>query len=156
MRFIGEFDHTLDEKNRIMLPSKFRDAIPKAERKSLVLSHGFEKCLFLFPKGFFDASSSRLPPSPFTSLEARELQRLFFASSEECEMDKQGRILLSEKMRSYAAIDRDVVVIGVSDRIEIWDRARWGEFRQQRASHYEQLAARVFGGVGTPSIEGRA
>jgi len=120
--FLGEYDHALDDRGRVTLPRKIRQEI---EEREVVLSRGFDECIFGFDKGSWERESAKHLEAPVTDTKARELRRYLFAAAEKVEIDKLGRILLPALLKEYASIVRDVVVIGAGDHFEIWDRAKW-------------------------------
>ncbi|MFN0154752.1 MAG: division/cell wall cluster transcriptional repressor MraZ [Gaiella sp.] len=122
--FYGEYEHTIDDKGRVTLPARFRDAYAGG----VVLSKGFDKCIDVFPRGTWDSSvRSRLAGLDSFSPEARELRRFVFTGATEYEPDKQCRVLLPPTLVAHAGIEREVVIAGVDDRLEIWDRRAWVE-----------------------------
>lgn len=147
--FFGSFEFTLDAKNRLFVPKKFLEAIDSvSERQSFFLMRGLDRCLFLYCKSSWDDVVAELRSR--TSLgqpNARAFSRLLFASVEQVNCDKQGRIVVSEKLKAAAGIDRDVVVVGVDRRMEVWDRASWSEFEGQKLEGYEQFAAELLDGA---------
>jgi MraZ protein len=118
--FMGEYDHSIDAKGRIIIPSKFREAL--GDR--FVITMGLDGCLYLYPNEEWQAFVNELSKLPGTK-EARQLQRYFLAQAAECEVDKQGRILIPAKLREGAALDKDIVFVGVLKKIEIWSKERW-------------------------------
>lgn len=118
--FMGEFDHSIDSKGRIIVPSKFREDLGD----EFVITLGLDGCLFVYPKNEWQIFSEGLSKLPGTK-EARQLQRYFLAKAAECESDKQGRILIPVKLRECAGLDKDIVFVGVLNKIEIWSKERW-------------------------------
>ncbi len=118
--FMGEFNHTIDIKGRIIVPAKFRESLGD----EFVVTQGLDGCLFVYPNEEWEAFIAQLKTLPGNK-EARQLQRYFLAGAATCEVDKQGRILLPQKLRDQAALDKDVVFVGVLNKIEIWARERW-------------------------------
>jgi MraZ protein len=120
--FLGEYEHTLDDKNRLTLPARFREAFADGG----VVTRGMDGCLYAFPKDgwdrFVDVRLAGLDPF---SREARQLQRFLFAGAADADPDKQGRIAIPPVLLKHAKLDREVVVAGVRDHVEIWDRAAW-------------------------------
>ena len=111
--FMGEFQHTLDEKGRITMPVKYRDELGK----SFVMTRGIDTCLFVYPMTEWETLESKLKALPLTRADARSFVRFFFSGATECELDKQGRALIPGSLRDYAKLERDCVVIGVSNRV---------------------------------------
>ncbi len=118
--FMGEFDHSIDSKGRIIIPSKFRDDLGE----EFVITMGLDGCLFAYPQEEWQNFVKELSKLPGTQ-EARKLQRYFMAKAAACEADKQGRILIPVKLRESAGLDKDIVFVGVLNKIEIWSKERW-------------------------------
>jgi MraZ protein len=119
--FLGEHEHTLDEKGRLTLPAKFRDSFPEG----LVLSRGLDGCVFAYAKADWAVLAERLARLDALSRDERMIQRHFFSGAAEVTPDKQGRVMIPAALASHAKLERDVVVAGVHDHLEIWDRAAW-------------------------------
>jgi MraZ protein len=118
--FMGEYNHTIDAKGRIIVPSKFREALGD----EFVVTGGLDGCLFVYPNDEWMEFIAQLKNLP-GSKEARQLQRYFMAGAASCEVDKQGRILIPNKLRESAALEKDIVFVGVLNKIEIWSKERW-------------------------------
>src|SRR5579875_3487240 len=123
---MGEYQHTLDEKGRIIVPVKFRDGLGS----SFVLTRGIDKCLFVYPISEWETLESKLKALPFTRADARSFVRFFFSGATECELDKQGRVVIPSVLRDYAELSRDCVVLGVSNRVEIWSQPIWESYAE--------------------------
>lgn len=136
---MGEFQHTIDPKGRLIMPSKFRDDLGE----KFVATKGLDNCLFVYPRGEWQALEQKLKSLPFTKADARAFVRFFFSGATECEVDKQGRILLPANLREYARLDKDVVVLGVSTRVEIWSKEVWDKYSHQAESTYEEIAEKI-------------
>jgi len=121
LMLIGEYKHVVDSKGRIILPSKFREEL--GER--FILTKGLDNCLFGYSLKEWAVLEEKLKKLPLTSKEARTFLRFFFAGACECEVDKQGRILIPQNLREYAGIKKEVFIIGVMTRIEIWSEDNW-------------------------------
>mgnify|MGYP002573118776 CR=1 FL=1 len=121
--FIGEYQHTLDAKGRMFMPSKFREELGD----SFIVTLGLDNCLFAFPADEFDKLKLKLDSLPISNKDARQFARFFFAGACECETDKQGRIMIPAKLRSYAKLEKEVTVVGVSTRLELWNTQKWEE-----------------------------
>lgn len=137
--FIGEYSHNLDAKGRLILPAKFRASL--GER--CITTRGLDHCLFVFPLEEWKVLEQKLRGLPLTKKEARAFSRFFFSGATECEIDGQGRILIPQSLREYALITREVAVIGVSTRIEIWAGERWDEYCSGAEETYEELAEKM-------------
>ena len=118
--FMGEYEHGLDEKGRIIVPTKFREALGE----HFVLTLGTDGCLFIYRMNEWEQFVEKLKSLPGTK-EARQMQRYFMAGAVECESDKQGRVMIPAKLREHAGITKDVVSVGVVNKIEIWSKERW-------------------------------
>ena len=138
--FYGEFGHTLDRKGRLIIPSKFREALKEAYAEKLYITRGLDKCLFLFAEEEWKSQESRFRAMPFTKAEHRKFNRLYFSGAQEVILDKQGRILFPGYLKEYAGIKRDVVFIGVSNRIEVWSKDMWHEYYNSSKDSFEQIA----------------
>jgi MraZ protein len=131
----------------MILPAKFRANL--GDR--CIATRGLDHCLFVYPISEWNALEEKLRTLPLTSPDARAFSRFFFSGATECEIDNQGRIMLPQSLREYAAVNRDVVVIGVSTRIEVWPQERWAEYAARADANFEKLAEKmgeggVFGG----------
>ena len=123
--FLGEFSHTIDDKGRLTLPSKFRADLGRG----VVVTRGVDKCLFIFTTAEFQTLADRIGSLPMTQAEGREFSRHFFSGASDVELDKQGRILIPQNLREYAGLDGNVVVVGVNKRIEVWEVNAWPQVR---------------------------
>lgn len=137
--FIGEYSHTLDAKGRVILPAKFRDGLGE----KFVLTKGLDNCLFIYSMDEWKTFEDRLKTLPLTNKDARNFIRFFFAGAIECEVDKQGRILVSQNLREYASLIKDIVIIGVSTRIEIWDKEKWENYTSQDNLDPDEIAKQM-------------
>ena len=121
--FMGEYNHTVDTKGRLIVPSKFREQLGD----EFVVTKGLDGCLFVYSKSEWENIEKKFRNVPLTTKDARKFARFFFAGAASCEVDKQGRILLPVVLREYAGIEKDVVSVGVFNRVEIWDKDKWQE-----------------------------
>ena len=121
--FMGEYSHTIDAKGRIIVPAKFRESLGD----NIVVTKGLDNCLFVYTSEDWRKFEEKLRTLPLTNKNARKFTRFFLAGAAEMEIDKQGRILIPSVLREFAALEKDVVLVGVGSRIEIWDKARWNE-----------------------------
>lgn len=119
--FMGEYNHTIDAKGRLIIPSKFREALGD----EFVVTKGMDGCLFVFDNTEWQAFEEKLRSLPMMDKEARQFTRFFLAGAASVEVDKQGRILIPSVLREFADITKDAVLIGVGSRIEIWSKDRW-------------------------------
>ncbi len=119
--FMGEYNHTIDAKGRLIIPSKFREALGD----EFVVTKGMDGCLFVFDNSEWQAFEEKLRSLPMIDKEARQFTRYFLAGAASLEVDKQGRILLPAVLREFAGITKDAVLVGVGNRVEIWSKDRW-------------------------------
>ena len=119
--FMGEYNHTIDAKGRLIIPSKFREALGN----EFVLTKGLDGCLFVFPMKEWEAFEEKLRSLPLIDKNARKFSRFFLAGASTCELDKQGRILVPGTLREFAQMDKEVVLTGMLDRIEVWSKEQW-------------------------------
>ena len=141
--FYGEYQHTLDNKDRVIIPAKFREIFKEHYVERFFVTRGFEKCLVVFTEESWKSEEKKFRELPFTRADARKFNRLFFAGACEVICDKQGRILIPDYLKSYADILQDVVIIGVSDRIEIWAKEKWLTFYEDHKNQFEDLAEKL-------------
>mgnify|MGYP000902033923 FL=1 len=137
--FIGEYQHIIDVKGRVIMPAKFREGLGE----KFVLTKGLDHCLFAYPNEEWGILEKKLRSLPLTSKDARAFIRFFFAGACECELDKQGRILIPANLREYAGLEKDVVIIGVSTRVEIWSKDRWDEYNSASNLDHEAIVERM-------------
>lgn len=140
--FIGEFEHQMDEKGRMIIPAKFRDGLGSA----FVVTRGLDECLFVYPREEWDQLETRLRKLSFTKKDARAFTRFFFSGAAECDIDKQNRINIPSVLRKYAKLDKECVVIGVSSRVEIWNKQIWDEYVEGSAESFAEIAEGLFDG----------
>lgn len=119
--FTGEYNHAIDDKGRTIVPSKFREQLGEG----FVVTKGFDGCLFVYPLDEWDKLVAKMSESTMTTKDARKFLRFFFGSASQCDFDKQGRINIPAPLREYAGLEKDIVSVGVLNRIEIWDKTRW-------------------------------
>ena len=141
--FYGEYEHKLDKKGRIIIPSKFREASKEHYIDKFIVTRGLDSCLFMFPEEEWRQQESKFKSLSFTKREARKFNRLFFSGAVELIADKQGRILIPGYLKSYAEIKKELMLIGVSNRIEIWAKEKWNEFYQTSKESFEDIAERL-------------
>lgn len=134
--FMGEYQHSLDEKGRLIMPVKFRDALGE----TFVVTRGLDNCLFVYSKEEWRILEEKLKTLPMTSKEARAFVRFFFSGASECELDKSGRISLPQNLREHANLEKEVVVAGVTNRIEIWSKDNWEDYMSSTSGSLEEMA----------------
>ena len=118
---IGEYEHSLDAKGRLIMPAKLREDIGE----KFIVTKGLDGCLFAFSQKEWEVFEQKLRALPVSNKNARDFSRFFFAGAIECEIDKQGRFLISSNLREFAKLDKDVVIIGMNSRLEIWSKEKW-------------------------------
>ncbi|MDD4956647.1 MAG: division/cell wall cluster transcriptional repressor MraZ [Candidatus Omnitrophica bacterium] len=138
--FYGEYQHSLDKKSRLIIPARFRDPIKDAGIEKLYLTRGLDECLFMFPESEWKVQENRFRNMSFTKSESRKFNRLFFSGATPVEPDKQWRVLVPDYLKDYAGLSRDIMIIGVSNRIEIWDAKKWKDFYDTSKDNYEGIA----------------
>lgn len=138
--FMGEFHHNIDDKARIVLPSKFREELGE----TFVVTRGLEGCLFVYSKLEWDNLVAKLKTLPFTKKDARAFLRFFLSGAMECQVDKQGRVALPTPLVSYANLKKECVVIGVNDRLEIWSNDAFNDYFKQNEENISDLAEDLF------------
>ncbi|MGD9677916.1 MAG: division/cell wall cluster transcriptional repressor MraZ [Vulcanibacillus sp.] len=134
--FMGEFQHNIDDKGRIIIPVKFRDELGDV----FIITRGLDKALFVYPLIEWQQIEQKLKSLPFTKADARKFTRFFFSGAIESEIDKQGRVIIPNNLRSYAFLTKECVVIGVSNRIEIWDKNYWESYYQDSEESFNDIA----------------
>ena len=133
----GEFQHNIDPKGRMIVPSKFRDELGKR----FVATKGLDKCIFVFPLSEWEKLDRQL--SELSLSKGRAIQRFFYGGMAECEIDGQGRILLPTTLREYAELEKDVVAIGLNRRVEIWSKSNWAAQNEQFIEHTDEVALQM-------------
>ena len=133
---MGEYFHTVDPKGRLILPAKLRDELGE----SFIITKGLDNCLFIYPKAEWQILETKLKQLPMAKAEARAFVRFFFAGAAELEPDRNGRILLPLSLRDYAKLDKDDIIIGVSNRIEIWSKVEWDNYNNKVAPMVAEIA----------------
>ncbi|WP_164215370.1 division/cell wall cluster transcriptional repressor MraZ [Virgibacillus sp. YIM 98842] len=134
--FMGEFQHNIDTKGRIIVPSKFREGLGE----NFVVTRGLDKCLFAYPMDEWKSLEEKLKNLPLTKKDARAFTRFFFSGAVECEVDKQGRINIPQPLRNYAVLEKECVVIGVSNRIEFWASENWEDYFTESEESFAEIA----------------
>lgn len=137
---MGEFHHNIDDKLRMIVPSKFRDELGK----SVIVTRGLENCLFVYSETEWSQIVSKLKSLPFTKKDARNFTRIFLSGATVCEFDKQGRIKITTPLADYADITKECVIIGVNDRLEIWSKSKWDNFFDENNESLSDMADHLF------------
>lgn len=133
---MGEYQHNIDEKGRMIVPAKFRNGLGD----HFVLTRGLDNCLFIYPMEEWEILENKLKNLPLTKKDARSFTRFFFSGAVECELDKQGRISVPQTLRSYSKLEKECIVIGVSNRVEIWAKSLWDEYAMESEESFEEIA----------------
>ena len=141
--FYGEFEHTLDRKGRLIIPSRFREAAKEHYIERFFITRGLDKCLFMFAEDEWRLQEQRFKSMPFTKSEFRRFNRLYFSGACAVTPDKQARILIPYYLKEYAGIKREVYIIGVSNRIEIWNRDSWKSYYGESKDKFEEVSERL-------------
>lgn len=134
---MGEYQHNMDAKGRVIVPAKFRDELGE----KFVATRGLDNCLFVYPMKEWSILESKLTSLPITSKNARTFVRFFFSGATECELDKQGRISIPANLRDYANLNKETIIIGLANRIELWAKERWDNYLDNAEDSYEDIAA---------------
>ncbi|MFO7951209.1 MAG: division/cell wall cluster transcriptional repressor MraZ [Bacillota bacterium] len=137
--FTGEYHHTLDGKGRVIIPSRLREGL--GDR--FVITRGLDHCLFVYPNSEWVRLEQKMKELSFTKRDSRAFVRLFFSGAMEVEADRQGRVLIPPNLREYAGIEKDIMFIGVSNRVEIWNETAWKEYFDHADENYEELAEKL-------------
>ena len=137
---MGEFHHNIDEKRRIIMPSKLREELGN----TIIITRGLEECLFIYSKEEWSQIVTKLKTLPFTKKDARSFTRVFLSGATETEFDKQGRIKLPLPLTEYATLLKECVIIGVNDRVEIWSKDNWNAFMNKSKEELSDLADHLF------------
>ena len=132
---IGEYEHSLDAKGRLIMPAKLREDMGE----KFILTTGLDGCLFGFSMSEWEKFEDKLKALPITNKNARNFVRFFLSGATECELDKQGRFLIAGKLREVAKLDKDVTIIGAGTRIEFWDKAKWEEHNSEENLSIEEI-----------------
>ncbi|MBO5120692.1 MAG: division/cell wall cluster transcriptional repressor MraZ [Bacilli bacterium] len=138
--FMGEYHHTIDEKGRIIIPSKFREDLGE----KFIITRGIENCLFVYSLSSWEKITNKLESLPFTKKDARQFVRFFLSGATTAEFDKQGRVNITSPLISYAKLQKDCVVIGTGDRLEIWSQEDWDAFFDSASSNMSDIAENLF------------
>ncbi len=140
---LGTHTPKLDDKGRVILPAKFRDEL----QSGLVITRGQENCLYVFSAAEFAAVHDKIRQAPVTNLDARNYLRVFLSGASDEQPDKQGRVTIPAALRLYAGLDKDLVVIGVGSRAEIWKASAWNEYLKLQESQFAEVAQEVIPGL---------
>jgi MraZ protein len=139
--FMGEYHHSIDIKGRLIVPSKFRDDLGEM----FILTRGLDQCLFGYPLSEWGLIEEKLKGLPLTKKDARAFTRFFFSGATESELDKQGRINIPTPLLQYAKLEKECVILGVSNRIEIWSKQIWEDYFTQSEESFAEIAENMIG-----------
>jgi MraZ protein len=141
--FYGEYLHSIDRKGRLILPSKFREVTKANFIERFFVTRGLDKCLFMFSEEEWRAQEAKFKAISFTKQEARTFNRLYFSGAVEVSPDRQGRILIPQYLKDFADIKKEVIIVGVSNRIEIWSKEKWQQFYGSSRQSFEEIAEKL-------------
>lgn len=139
--FMGEYHHSIDNKGRMIVPSKFRDELGEM----FIITRGLDQCLFGYPISEWELIEEKLKGLPLTKKDARAFTRFFFSGATESELDKQGRINIPAPLLQYAKLEKECVILGVSNRIEIWSKQIWEDYFLQSEESFAEIAENMIG-----------
>ena len=139
--FMGEYQHSIDVKGRMIVPAKFRELLGE----TFVITRGLDQCIFGYPMDEWRKLEEKLKDLPMTKKDARAFARFFFSGATEVEIDKQGRINLPSTLINYANLDKECVVVGVSSKIEIWSKDAWDNYFDESAQSFNEIAENLIG-----------
>ena len=134
--FIGEYEHSVDVKGRAIMPAKLREDIGE----NFIITKGLDKCLFAYSKSEWTNFEEKLKMLPLTNKNARDFVRFFLSGAIECEIDKQGRFLIPSNLRTYAKLEKEIVIIGVGTRLEIWNKGDWEKYSSEENISADEIA----------------
>jgi MraZ protein len=138
--FMGEYHHTIDEKGRIIIPSKFREGLGE----KFIITRGIENCLFVYSLESWNKITDKLDALPFTKKDARQFVRFFLSGATTAEFDKQGRVNITSPLISYAKLEKECIIIGTGDRLEIWSEKDWNDFFESASNNMSDIAENLF------------
>jgi len=138
--FLGQHEHTIDEKGRLIVPAKYRESLGD----NFIITFGLDVCLFVYPLEEWKVLSEKLKLLPLGQRDARAFKRILYSRATSCTLDNQGRVIIMKYLRDYARIKREVMVIGVLDRLEIWSKDIWQGYFKEIEDSYEDIAERIY------------
>lgn len=141
--FYGEYSHSIDRKGRLILPAKFREVAKANFIEKFFVTRGLDGCLFMFSEEEWRTQENKFKSVPFTKSESRKFNRLYFSGAAEVTFDAQGRILLPQYLKDFAQIKKEVMIVGVANRIEIWAKDKWEEFYKNSKQSFEEIAEKL-------------
>ncbi len=137
--FIGEYQHSIDTKKRLAVPSKFRNEL----KNKIVVTRGLDKCLFLYPMKVWEELAEKLGQMPVGESTTRSFIRLMLAGAVDIAIDKQGRILVPDYLKNYAGLNKNIIVAGLYNRLEIWDEKRWKDYKKKAEKNTDEIAEQL-------------
>jgi len=137
--FIGEYSHSLDDKGRLAIPTKFRHELTKGA----VVTRGLDNCLFLYTKTEWQKLAEKLAALPISQSDSRAFGRMMLAGAMDVKMDKQGRVILPEYLRKFASLKKKTIITGLFNRLEIWDESKWNVYKSKTESASNEIAERM-------------
>ena len=138
--FYGEYLHSIDRKGRLILPARFREVCKENGIEKFFLTRGLDKCIFMFSADEWRSQEQRFKSLSFTKQESRSFNRLFFSGAVDVVPDRQGRFIIPQYLKDFASIKRETIIIGISNRVEIWDSKLWQEFYKNSNESFERIA----------------
>jgi len=138
--FLGQYEHTIDEKGRLIVPAKYRESLGD----NFIITFGLDVCLFVYPLEEWKVLSEKLKLLPLGQRDARAFKRILYSRATSCTLDNQSRVIIMKYLRDYAQIKREVMVIGVLDRLEIWSKDIWQGYFKEIEDSYEDIAERIY------------
>jgi len=146
--FFGEFTHSFDDKGRLTLPAKYREGL----ETGVVITRGIDRCLFVFPRAGFMPLAQNIAGLPFTDPNNRDFGRLMFSSATDLSPDKQGRVLIPQGLRDYANLDGEAIIIGLFNKLEIWNPAQWAEVQARVEADPQGIAEKLHMATGESGL----
>jgi MraZ protein len=137
--FIGEYQHSIDPKKRLAVPSRFRTDL----KNRVVVTKGLDKCLIIYPMKVWEELAGKLGTLPIGESSTRSFVRSMLAGASDSEIDKQGRILIPDFLKEYAGLDKNVVIAGVYNRLEVWDENKWSEYKKNAEKNTDEIAEQL-------------
>lgn len=138
---MGEYQHTLDEKGRVIIPAKLRDELGEV----FVITRGLDRSLFVYPMSEWENVAGKMRELSTTNADSRAFVRFFLSGAVEAELDKQGRVVIPNNLREHAGIQRDIYILGVASRLELWAKDVWEDYSKQAEDSYEAIAEKIVG-----------
>lgn len=146
--FMGEYRHNIDDKNRLVIPSNYRDSLGE----NFIITRGLEKCLYIYTAPEWQKIVNKLSNLPFTKKDVRTFTRSFFSAAASCNLDKQGRINITPSQALYAGLTKECVIIGANERVEIWSKESWDNFNAEYSEILENIAENLFNGASNETL----